>query len=211
MVQEGGTDPVELDLAEMFAKKLAKRLTTKCKEPYEVLASPKGTRNLWYVRSPSILAIRERSMERGTVYVYSYDLLRFDYLFADDDIHDSEDIVNFLQDLKDRRNWDYLSKRVCPHVVAYLTWADMIAKQASEEKKAEVEHWFPSKEYPALKRSSFRAVINTKGMKDDQKIEAIAKHIPAVITAYDLASDQKSWEAFMQDFVKKAKFGTTKS
>jgi len=145
------------------------------------------------------------------VYIYSYDLFTLDYLFEEDSISHPDDIEHYLTELKDKHKWDYLARRVCPHVVAYLTWADGIAKRASEQKKADVEHWFPSIEYPALRRSGFRAVINTKGMTDDEKINAIDKHIPAVIKAYDLASDQKSWEAFMQDFVKKAKFGTTKS
>jgi len=75
------------------------------------------------------------------------------------------------------------------------------------EEKVEVEHWFPSKEYPALRRSGFRAVIDTRGMSEDEKINAIDKRIPAVIKAYNLGSDEKKWEDFMKDFVRSIKLG----
>jgi len=94
-------------------------------------------------------------------------------------------------------------------VVAYLTWAENIAKKVSEEYKVEVEQWFPSKEYPALKRTALRAVIDTRGISEEEKIKAIEERVPAVAKAWDLAADRTKWEPFVAEFVRKAKFGKT--
>ena len=102
-----------------------------------------------------------------------------------------------VDELADRRNWDKCMKKF-KRIVAELTWADDMAKRASQETGIEIVHFIPNSKFGG-DDSFYYTSFDSKGMSDEEKMKEIERHVDAVDMAYKLLEDSEAERAFFEE------------
>jgi len=78
-----------------------------------------------------------------------------------------------IEDLQDRKNWKRYWCTI-PKVVRFITESERVAERISKDHNVTVEFWLNSN------RCGIQAVVDTEGMDEDQKLQAIMKAATAL-------------------------------
>jgi len=78
-----------------------------------------------------------------------------------------------IDELQDRNNWKRY-QRIIPKVIRFFRESEKVADEITKEHNVKVEFWLNPD------RCGVQAVLDTKGMNEDQKLEAIMRAATAL-------------------------------
>jgi len=128
-----------------------------------------------------------------------------DTLLEEYGIRDPEIRNRIVDELADRRNWRKHVKNF-KLLIGTLTWADEMAKRASDESRVEIVHFIPNSRFEG-DRSFYYTNFDSSGISDEQKLKEIERRVDAVDGAYKLNQDYEAekefWKQhFSEEFLK---------
>lgn len=87
---------------------------------------------------------------------------------TDDPKKNVEEFFKVIEDLQDRKNWKRY-RRMIPKVVRFFRESERVAEEVSKDHNVKVEFWLNPN------RCGIQVVVDTEGMDEDRKLQAIMK------------------------------------